>query len=412
MNISISNALAILYCLLTPLLVIPVFGLLGASDLLLLPTIFVCLIANPRCKLGVPELLLLAFLSLTIASTLPNDDRTYLTKAVRLVGIVSPFFLASQLRIEKSILARVFIGTGMISILIGVILWWLDLTLFEDEANQRIWLEDGTSRVRASGLFGNSGAFGSLIAAWTIVCVCELLTHSKSLLIYLPIVLFVSALGLLTSSSRASLLAVSGGLLTIASIFGLRGLILRKKGISKNQVAGFIAFCLAVTVGGLSSVFALGLDYVLVALERFNPFTSVDANTFLSGRVDIWEEYLKSFDKWFLLGVGYKQSELHFSMSPHNQFLAIAAECGIPALFLFLAILFSLGARLFSPIDRILKENLVSTPLLVSFVFDGMGGEPIGSWQITPIIFLFFGLELSSGREPTIRTKVKYEIDE
>lgn len=398
---SVVNALLLAYVALTPLLLIPVAGMLGASDLLFFPAIALSLIvARPR-HFATPHLLMAIFLVMVGASLLQSRDFEYVMKWVRLIGITLPFFLAAFCTVSLQKIVRVFFWSGLVAILIGIVMWWFNVTPFEDEANQRLWLENGDSRVRASGLFGNSGAFGALIAMWTVTCGMFAINAERPSKLVLATILLVSILGLLASTSRVCLFAIVLGLGTGITCMLVTRLRHRGFRLSGSTISlGIFSIIVMIAALCLIAPQLMEAEWLNATMSRFDPRAHQSSNKFLSGRVTIWQHYVSSMNEWGIFGVGYKQGKLHFATSPHNQFLAVAAECGIPCLCVFLLFVVNvISTAILRRRDKPL-EAMICIAVIFTFLSDSMGGEPLGSWQITPITMLFLGICVSRFGQP------------
>ena len=140
---SVANALLLCYVALTPLLVLPFGGLIGTSDLLFFPAVASLLLVGKVRQFSTSHILLASFLFLAGVSLYQAREFSYVIKWVRLIGIAFPFFLAGVSTVSLQRILRVFYWSGLFSILVGVVLWWFDITLFAAEANQRLWIEGG-----------------------------------------------------------------------------------------------------------------------------------------------------------------------------------------------------------------------------------------------------------------------------
>lgn len=393
---SVINGLLLIYAAMTPLLVIPVAGLLGASDVLFFPTILAITLFGRASGDLRSQLLLLLFYIFVGFSLFRTEDPTYIFKWIRLAGILLPFFLASNATISLQRVIPVFFWSGLFAISLGIVLWWLNASLFEGENNQRIWLENGESRIRAAGHFGDSSAFGALVSMWATVCGCYYIAGKQNSKWMLTVVLAVSFVALLGSTSRASAAGIIAGVGAAMVFYFLSAInkcefFLPRKTIS---IAALSLLLVAFLVWGVSPLL-MGSEWLEVTFARFNPSHFEDSNSFLSGRIEIWKDYLSSIKSWGLLGVGYKQGHLHFASTPHNQLLSLAAENGIPCLLFFLFFLTNLIAIAIKNRDRLPFDSLVCLVAVSTFLADGLGGEPIGSWQVTPVTMLILGLCVS-----------------
>ncbi len=400
---SVVNSLLLAYAFLTPLLVIPVAGLLGASDLLFIPAIAATVLVGRLRKCVTSHFLLAAFLILVGVSLYQTDDLSYVLKWGRLIGISFPFFLACFSTLTLRQVIRVFFWSGLFAILTGIVLWWFDIALFAEEANQRIWLDNGESRIRAAGVFGNSTGFGALIAMWTVTCGMQTISEERPDKRILAAILLTSIVGLACSTSRVSLAAIVAGMGAGASFMFAAHL--KRRGFRlRGSTISLAILVLVVTLGTLCLIIPqlMEQEWLQVTYSRFDPRAHHSSNSFLAGRVAIWREYLASIDQWGVLGVGYKQGYLHFSSSPHNQFLSLAAECGFLCLCMFIVFVANIVWNSFAYRMEKPFEAMMCLAVIATFIADSMGGEPLGSWQITPVTMILLGICVSRFANRTV----------
>lgn len=246
-------------------------------------------------------------------------------KCCRLWGILAPLVLVNNRRIGQATLNRctaAFVVSGFVSILIGLVLFFGQLNLV---TMRQSYVDGGVLRSRAGGLFGDSSAFGHLLATWTCV---SLLLYAPRLsrtrrILTVSVVLCIVVVGIQSSLSRAALL-------NLLVVFFAR-FVFAPSRLWVKMAAIICMLCLAgiaVQVLDLSRV-QLGAPFV-----RLAALTETDAGTdeldrFSSGRLTIWA---RSIDLWLerpLTGVGYKGLALIHGASPDNNFLLALTETGI-----------------------------------------------------------------------------------
>jgi O-antigen ligase len=177
-------------------------------------------------------------------------------------------------------------------------------------------------------------------------------TKFQRLLLLAAIVLMV--VGIIKSASRGGFLG-----LVIISVFLL---IRSSKQVRKYAIlailGGAIMFAMAAPAAywaRISTIFSLKNDYNM---------------NLQTGRVMVWQNGLKMITTYPLTGVGINSfniahagfSGTNINISPHNSFLQIAAELGIPGLLLFLSIIFTsmIAAR---RVRRLIKEGKIPQEL-------------------------------------------------
>lgn len=254
-------------------------------------------------------------------------------------------------------------------------------------------MDNGESRVRAAGVFGNSTGFGGLLAMWTATCGMMTLSDRRPNKLALAVILLTALVGLVCSTSRVSLASMFAGIGTGTTLLFANHVRQRGFRLSGSTMSlAVIAVVVIIATVCLVIPQLMDQEWLNATYSRFDPRAHRSSNGFLTGRLTIWREYFRSINEWGVFGVGYKQGHLQFAMAPHNQFLSLAAECGFLCLCMFLLFVANIAFRaLASRIDRPL-ESMMCLTVMAAFVADGMGGEPLGSWQVTPVTMILLGI--------------------
>jgi O-antigen ligase len=156
-------------------------------------------------------------------------------------------------------------------------------------------------------------------------------TKFQRLLLLAAIALLI--IGIIKSASRGGFL----GLIVISIFLLIRSSKQARKYAITAILGGVIMFSVAAPAAywaRINTIFSLKSDYNM---------------TLQTGRMMVWQNGLKMLATYPLTGVGiscFNTAHADFSgtninISPHNSFLQIAAELGIPGLLLFLAIIFT-----------------------------------------------------------------------
>ena len=245
---NLSFRLLTLYGFLCPLLILRFGDLtIGAADLLSPFALLIILIFLNRTQ---PASLL--YMGYTLVAVLSVILSPYglkidpLLQAVRLFTVFLPFALVfniSNLTEEMStkIIDSVFYG-ALLGVLIGLIFYAVG---YEVRDAQKLWSRTGQGQtLRASGIVGNTGPYGMLVALLFMVQIVRInIGRSKYLSLNSLVTFSAVLLAILASSSR-------GGMLMILA-FVATWLLTRKLNYSRLAIFAFI-FISGIVVANLS----------------------------------------------------------------------------------------------------------------------------------------------------------------
>jgi len=403
------SALVPAYAALVPLVVLPIgTDRIGLCEPLLCLTAVGLLVGRPIARPRLVHIAFGVFLFATLLSLIQIDDPALLPGSalrwLRLVAVISPLFLSLVLpadfqEVRRTL--RAFFWGGGAAIACGLVIYWLQIPIHVN--SQRFWLANGQAPVlRASGLVGDTAAFGHLISVWGLVALGTLWIEGRSGRIWkscLIIALVVYAD--LVSSSRAALLDVAGGCLTFLTLTAVS---LR---VRRNAVVVGIGvlllgtgLLLGLSQSGLGS--ASGGGVLENSITRFVGSDDATLNGFSSGRFEGWAALVPEFSEHPFLGMGYKTAQ--FLIPGHladNALLGIALESG---LFGLIAILIALGSMLYGLVARHRMGNRYATLLLAIWVgqlLHGLTADTFTLWCTMPMLFLVTGLVLQMRAAPT-----------
>lgn len=152
------------------------------------------------------------------------------------------------------------------------------------------------------------------------------------------VIMFSLAYGLLLDSRRrlisGLLVAIMGGFLWVALLTNSRGAFVAMGGVfifhwmySRHRLRGLLVLCLVLVIG-----------YAVVpasVMERFGTLRSIEDDQSAMSRIEFWEIGFGLIRDHPLMGVGIGNFEKFSPNTPHNAFIQIASEMGLPALIIW-----------------------------------------------------------------------------
>jgi hypothetical protein len=395
------SALVPVYAALVPLIIVPVgddrFGL--CEPLLCLSAVGLCL-AAPFARPQIVHLAFGLFLLATLLSLTQISDPALLAGSalrwVRLLSVGIPLYFSRVLppvpHVQRAL--RAFRWGGAAAIVCGLVIYWLQIPV--NSQSQQFWLGYGHAPVlRASGLIGDTAAFGHLISVWGLVALGTLWMETPAYRLWkCGFVLAVVIYADLVTSSRAALLDTAAGLLVFSSLTAARRQTHRNVAVAIvcASVAG-TALLVGISQSGWQS--GAGDGVLNNSIGRFVGFGSASLDTFSSGRVDGWTELVPEMAEHPLVGTGYKTTKyLWPGRFSDNVFVGTALESGLIGLTSLLLVLCAIFHGLFM---RHRVGNRDATLLLavwVGQVLHGLTADTFTLWSIMPMLFLVTGLVL------------------
>jgi len=254
-------------------------------------------------------------------------------RAVRFFAILVPFFLASSAAASDRLVRRsvwAFYVGGLISMVIAVAFYELQVDYWRETQSFQFGDEQ---RIRAAGIFADSGQFGHLLATWMVVTIAVLPLVSKGVIVRVATVvsMLLGIVCLFISLSRGGIVNLLGALFVGAVLPGGRGAARQLRATLKWP----IMFVLVVLTAGY--IVAAGTDFLdstiatlkLRFVEGTLSTASQNPDMALSGRLENWQVAWHLFLGHPILGVGYKAMILVFDVPPDNQFLGFLCEAGV-----------------------------------------------------------------------------------
>ena len=253
------------------------------------------------------------------------------------------------------------------------------------------WLPAQDISARGTGLFRNPNYLGQAMAiGFILVARGRSMSLPGPLTRWAPLLASVVALGLIVSFSRGALIAVAAGVVVLYAVRGRR----------------------ALALAGAAAVAFVVVGYQVVLAVRH--LLTFGAHIDLSGaaqaasdeaRLSVYVAGVKLFLQHPLLGVGYAQ--FHYASVryldqnavtyPHNVFLGVAAEQGIPGITLLLVMLVALGVQLWRIRDPFAITGLA---MLAAFVAGSLLADNLSSLQTVGMLWIAVGAALVSRPNP------------
>ncbi len=396
---------------------------LAATDFLLIPGLVLLGAGASRKPLPHLSKAMLAYAAVAMISTLQWFDTdifvTILLKAARLFGIIFPAVLVSFLPLNLGVmrrLMRAFYWGGLISALIGIIGFYANWEF--TRAMQSYTYGMNEYRQRAGGVFGDSGAYGHLLATWFAVFISYFsITEFRPRwvgVVVLSTNVVILLVGLYVSMSRSALL--DAAMILVGYI-----LLPKNSKLSKMRIVAMLL--VAATLGplllgvwnlelyNLSSLPAI----LSLPLERIEQ-TFTDAmdgyevfNRSAGGRLNNWQTSLNIWLSAPVIGIGYKALIAVYNIPGDNNFVLALAETGTIGGALYCLIIglaargfwryYSAGGPAGRPLLAMLAGQVVHSTVADTLTFPGS----------TPALLVFCVLVARITDESTMRAKTAKE---
>ena len=356
--------------------------------LLLLLFTYLYLIFSKKEKIGIADVIILVLIGLAFLSTnyALDFEKSFFGEQYRydgLLTILCYYFLVLNVKSikqenYKKIIVKLFLSIGIFQSMYGVLQSYTDFNFIRHHSSGHM----------AMGLCSNPNFFGSYMVMQVLIIGFMYVYNPKwkYLIIY---ILFSIALYLAESTGPA----LSVVLTLIFSFF-----ICRKK--AKNIIKLIIILLLS-----------FGFTYISLDFVQKNKFnkeifgandiisdittiTNTSAEKFGSGRMTVWENSIPLIKKYWLIGCGldnfkdaYPNSGYYIYDKAHNVYLQIAITNGIPALLLFLILLFICFIKGFK------LKNRLFTPMYMAFIgYSVQAFLNISVIDVAPYYFIILGL--------------------
>lgn len=400
---SIAWALLLSYSGLAPLFILPIGGvLLSLSDLLLpVSLVMIFLLILRGATLSMPAAFLLGYLLsvlISVATINTSLMEPAFLRAVRLCGVCVPFVLASMCSFSDSFhlrrLQRAFFISASLSVAIGIAFFFFNINV---TTNMQEYDYDGLLRFRALGLFGDSGAFGTLSALCFSLGLATFLM-SRLTPVTMGLLFFYVLLGIATvyvSLSRLLLISVVGSLLAMPVLLRLARI--RVSRVFLKRAFGTLA--LVTTVASVTFLWSpTGVQAVVIS--RVNDTLTGDWDSAAGGRVGTWEHYLSLVERNLITGVGYKTLILKEGVAPDNNYFSALIETGLLGFVFFIGFILSVTVRLFRGMRRRPYDVFPVVVMWVVILAIAMVADVFTYWGSMPPLMGILGVAIGGSSRP------------
>ena len=352
-------------------------------------------ITSQKEKIGLTDILIYILIILAFFSTkyAINFQKAFLGESYRYEGlltILSYYFLflntksIKEEKYKKNII-NLFIAIGIFQALYGIMQTYTEFTFIRRHASNHM----------AMGLCSNPNFFGSyMVMQLLIVGYMYIYNPKKSYLIMY--ILFGIAL-YIALSTGPSLSAI------VALIFSIFIIPKKFKKIIKLTIVLILSFILANL--SLKAVQTSELKKQVIKsqgiVSEITTITQRPKETIGSGRLVVWENSIPLVKKYWLIGCGLDNFKNAYPNSgplkydkAHNVYLQIAVTNGLPALIIFLILLF------IAFIKGIKLKNGFITPIYMAFIgYSIQAFFNISVIDVAPYYYIILGIILSKSEE-------------
>lgn len=237
---------------------------------------------------------------------------------------------------------------------------------------------------------------------------------------YVWIAIFVGMLAVFGSKSSLAYIAF---ILAFAFAWGLSILFSRKQGKTfwKKMLVGSVVmvllFVIAIPIVDFASKGLVSEDVEFVESLA----EEEGANGALNGRIDFWMDGIRALPKYWLTGVGIDNYEkivkddpipnLYAGRTAHNEYLQMACTVGVPALCLYLVILFIVFFKGLRTWKAEWDENtiLYHGLYLAFFAYIAQAFVSFSAVALVPIFWICMGMLIKNDKD-TINEKLEGEL--
>lgn len=219
----------------------------------------------------------------------------------------------------------------------GVSIAYLAITAIEavalDPANP-VYIDLSTNRWQGVGYYANSNEFGQLMITTVPFLYAAILVRKSMILTAVAVALMIPMIYVMAKCESRTVM-ITLGLMTVGT-FMLRG----NGNLIKKAMVG----------AALSGVLIASLSFIPGPLQdRLNTVRDANNDESFQGRTRAWG-YGFDMVSWYpVTGVGKGQWGEYHGLAPHNSYVQVMAELGLPGIWVFLLIIW-LSFKQFKPI--------------------------------------------------------------
>lgn len=247
------------------------------------------------------------------------------------------------------------------------------------------WLPPLDESARGTGLFTNPNYLGQAMATGFILVARARASGLPGFLARWtwPLAALV-ALGVVVSFSRGAVIAVAAGILVLYAVRGRRVFLLATAGAAAFAVVGMLVL--------------VAVRHILTWGAKIDLSGAAQAASD-SMRLSVYIAGLRLFRHNWLFGVGLGQfqyeSPRYVGSSPvtypHDVFLGVAAEQGLPGIVLFLTMLIAIAVALWRIRDRV---ALTALAMLAAYVAGSLFADNLRTLQASAMVWIALGCGL------------------
>jgi len=223
-----------------------------------------------------------------------------------------------------------------------------------------------TGRLQGLGYYANANEFGKLMCT-AIPFVAILLFRGNWIVRLISLtaitIMIIVIAETLSRTCFVTLVIVAGTAIMLRSPGQL---------VKKAVISGIL---------GISLLF--GLSYLPGPLqERAQSITEYSTDKSFQGRVRAWDQGFQMVSWYPVFGVGKGQWQEYHGRAPHNSFVHVLAETGIPGFILFMSVVWTAFRNVIEPLTESRNGKLIDLRII------GLG---IGSSYVGYLFYMFLG---------------------
>lgn len=384
---------------------------LAISDILGLVTLAVVpvvLMARGRFIRLAPLAVLLAWMLLTTLMNLDNYPSATdgIFHVMRGAFIFSPMALALLIGDElgpaqRDHLLNAYIASSLGGMMAGLIANALGWSVAEAQT-----YDFGRGLVaRATGMMGDSSAFGHLGASALALVICLLTVERRPKPLRLALCAFALAIlpaFFYASLSRAFLVDL---IVVVVALIGLASLGLYDRAQVLSRIFGALGV-MAVAVGILAAAFPFQARTVLIRLDLDSltesggdPSAMIDRLG--SGRGSVWSDTMALAQSNPVFGLGYKGLMARYGIPGDNVFLSSFADLGVIGGFLMIALILLVAVMAFAALFRAGRRDItaaVAAPMWIGQMAHMFLLDVTSYYSSFPLVLTIVALAVTADR--------------
>lgn len=260
--------------------------------------------------------LLLSLLGISVVGLIVQNPGALIWEIWQYICVLGFYFFATRLlKTERHFITLFFVMALCISFMA-----YEAIKSVEMDPLNTPFIDHGNGRWQGLGYYKNANEYGQLMIT-TIPFLLGIVMLRKSLILSLVCFCMMGVMIYVMGKSMSRTCMATLGVMTILT-FALRG--------DGNLVKKAV-------VGGLIGVMLVGLlSYMPGPIrDRLNTVREAGDDESFQGRVGAWKYGFEMLAWYPVTGVGKSQWDSHHGKAPHNSFIQIMAELGVPGIAVF-----------------------------------------------------------------------------